>query len=242
MLMRVLATIAIVVAGACTMVMNWRFSFQLGTTEFDSYTWAAFSVALDISKWLMLPTAAVAWPSHKLRSLAAIVIWIVATVYSFTAAIGFAALNRDATTSVRQHQVELHQTLEIMKKSPRWQSSAACADATSPSSKEFCASYRAVEASIGTVPQDADPQSAFFSRLSGLQPEMVRVVLNFFLAIACEVISALGMFAIMPVAQVVAKTPSKSWKPPSWQDIAPPRRGPTRPALPQRDAPRPSPT
>ena len=91
------ATITIVVAGVCTTAMNWRFSYQLGTTEWDSYTWATFSVALDVSKWLMLPFAALAWGNHKPRSVAAVAIWLVATIYSFTAAIGFAALN------VKQH-------------------------------------------------------------------------------------------------------------------------------------------
>ena len=95
---RYLACLAIFVAGLCTTAMNWRFSYQLGTTEWDSYTWAIFSVALDVAKWLMLPCAALAWKFHKLRALAAISIWFVATTYSFTAAIGFAALNRDTTT------------------------------------------------------------------------------------------------------------------------------------------------
>ena len=145
-LLRLFATLAIFVAGACTTAMNWRFSYQLGTTTWDSYTWAIFSVALDVAKWLMLPFAAIAWPVHKYRSAAAISIWLVATVYSFTAAIGFAALNRDATSAARKEQQELRKILEIIKASPRWQSSAACADATSTQSKEFCANYRAVEA------------------------------------------------------------------------------------------------
>src|SRR5437870_2064282 len=45
--------ISIVVAGICTTAMNWRFSYQLGTTVWDSYTWATFSVAFDVSKWLI---------------------------------------------------------------------------------------------------------------------------------------------------------------------------------------------
>src|SRR6266513_787331 len=96
---RCVAGLAIVVAGICTTAMNWRFSYQLGTTEWDSYTWATFSVALDVSKWLMLSFAALAWREHKLRSAAALSIWPVATVYSFTAAIGFAALNRETAIS-----------------------------------------------------------------------------------------------------------------------------------------------
>ena len=55
---RCVAGLAIVVAGACTTAMNWRFSYQLGTSAWDSHTWATFSVALDITKWLMLPFAA----------------------------------------------------------------------------------------------------------------------------------------------------------------------------------------
>src|SRR6187200_2252597 len=106
MISRYLATIAIVVAGACTTAMNWRFSYQLGTTIWDSYVWGMFSVALDVAKWLMLTFAASAWPRQKLRALAAVGIWSVATIYSFTAAVGFAALNRETTAAERQQQVE----------------------------------------------------------------------------------------------------------------------------------------
>ena len=91
---RIVAAVAILVAGACTAAMNWRFSYQLGTSVWDSYTWAIFSVALDVTKWLMLSFTALAWRNYKTRSIAAFAVWLVATVYSFTAAIGFAALNR----------------------------------------------------------------------------------------------------------------------------------------------------
>src|SRR3954454_14971641 len=104
---RSLAIVAILIAGVCTTAMNWLFSYQLGTTVWDSYTWATFSVALDVSKWLMLSFAASAWQDHKLRSAAVVAIWIVATAYSFTAAIGFAALNREASIAERQAQADL---------------------------------------------------------------------------------------------------------------------------------------
>jgi hypothetical protein len=111
---RCFATIAIVVAGVCTTAMNWRFSYQSGTSVWDSYTCATFSVALDVTKWLMLPFAALAWANHKPRSVAAAAIWLVATVYSFTAAIGFAALNRETSVSERQAQADLHKSLVLM--------------------------------------------------------------------------------------------------------------------------------
>ena len=116
---RKIAAVAIIIAGLCTTSMNWRFSFQLGTTVFDSYIWAIFSVALDVAKWFMLPFAAISWPTHKPRASAAVAIWIVATIYSFTAAIGFAALNRDTSLSDRQAQAELSRTLQTMRLSPR---------------------------------------------------------------------------------------------------------------------------
>ena len=218
---RLLATAAIVVAGVCTTAMNWRFSYQLGTNEFDSITWAVFSVALDVLKWVMLPYAALASGTHKSRAAAATTIWLVATIYSFTAAIGFAALNRDATAAERQQQVELHKTIETMKRSPRWLSSAACADATAPQSKQFCATYRDVEARLKSLPQNADPQSALLSRLTGLQPDQVRLVLSVFLAAACEVVSALGFFATLPPRDKPAtqtKLPRPVWKAPDWRN------------------------
>lgn len=216
---RLLATFVVLVAGICTTAMNWRFSYQLGTSVWDSYTWATFSVALDVSKWLMLPFAALAWKEYKLRSFAAFVIWLVATIYSFTAAIGFAATNRDATISERHSQAELRKTLEVMKQSQRWQSSAACADATTSHSKEFCARYVSVQMRLKEDMGEADPQSAIFARIANLPVETVRVILSVFLAIACEVISALGFFAILPTPSVPATTAAKSrsWqKPRAW--------------------------
>lgn len=227
---RLVAILAVLVAGACTTAMNWRFSYQLGTTQWDSFTWGIFSVALDVTKWLMLPIAALAWQSHRARALAATSIWMVATVYSFTAAIGFAALNRDATAAERTQQFELHRTLETMKQSPRWQSSAACADATALQSKEFCANYRAVAVLVRSVPQNADPQSALLSQLTGLPPDKVRLVLAIFLATACEVVSALGFFAILPAA-AAPKAAARIWKWPTSRDGTTPGH-----ALMRRDA------
>ena len=221
---RNMAAIAIAVAGACTTSMNWRFSYQLGTSVWDSYIWAIFSVALDVTKWFMLPFVALAWPNHKPRACAAVAIWTVATIYSFNAAIGFAALNRDTSVSERQEQADLTKTLQVMRQSPRWQLSAGCADATAPLSKEFCATYAATAAKLTTMSQDADPQSTLIARITGVPQETVRLLLCVFLAVACEVISALGFFAILPVAvkpQPQAKPVSVPWTPPQWPPALP---------------------
>ena len=221
---RKIAAVAIIIAGLCTTSMNWRFSFQLGTTVYDSYIWAIFSVALDVAKWFMLPFAAISWPTHKPRASAAVSIWIVATIYSFTAAIGFAALNRDTSLSDRQAQAELSKTLQTMRLSPRWQSSAGCADATAPLSKDFCTTYAAAAAKFTGALQDADPQSALFARITGIPQEAVRLILSVFLAIACEAISALGFFAILPQphqSQPQSKPAPKQWTPPPWEPALP---------------------
>jgi hypothetical protein len=193
---RYLAALAVVVAGVCTTAMNWRFSYQLGTTEFDAYLWATFSVALDVCKWLMLPIAARAGRARMPRAIAAAAIWLVATCYSFAAALGFAAYNREITAAERRSQTQIHRTLLTMQQSPRWQSSAACADSTTKQSKEFCAAYRRVESKLTALPQQDDPQSALIAHLTGLSQEQAPLVLALSLAVACELVSALGFFAI----------------------------------------------
>lgn len=235
---RYLATLAVLIAGACTTAMNWRFSYQLGTSVSDSYTWAIFSVALDVSKWLMLPLAAVAWPKHKPRAAAAFAIWLVATVYSFAAAIGFAALNRDALAAERQSQIELRDTIITMKASPRWQSSAACADATTKASQEFCNRYREAEAWLKAAPQEANPQSALISRLTGYPQDSVNILLAVFLATACEIISALGLYAVMPPSGLPRMPAPPTWQPPKWKNgpqSSAVRSNDTRPPATRRD-------
>jgi hypothetical protein len=118
----------------------------------------------------------------------------------------------------RQQQIEVQKTITLMQQSPRWQSTAACADATSPQSKQFCSAYRTAEAQLKFTTAETDPQSAVLAKLSGLSAEAVRLVLAVFLAVACEVISALGLFAILPVPDLAPQrepaTPG-AWKAPT---------------------------
>lgn len=177
-------------------------------------------------------------------------IWLVASVYSFAAAIGFAALARETAVAEQKAQVDLRETLELMRQSPRWKSSAACADATAAPSKDFCVRYAAVEAKLTGAPCDGDPQAALFARMIGLSPETMRIVLSVFLAVACEVISALGFFATLQTNAPSAKlaTAQVHWKPPKWSQKLPAKvngvalphwRGWARLALPCCDMSRP---
>lgn len=122
--MNALALIAVLAAGLCTAAFNVLFSIDLGRTQHEALTWAVFAVALDVTKWTMLIIVARRWPS--LNAVAAILIWLTATTYSFTAAFGFAAATRaqrhvEAQT-FREHQV----ALQAAKQSPLWQSTFSC--------------------------------------------------------------------------------------------------------------------
>jgi hypothetical protein len=193
---RFIALLAVLTAGACTTVMNWRFSYQLGTIPLDSMVWATFSVALDVAKWVMLPVAAWAWPRHKLRAGAACLIWLVATTYSFVAAVGFAAVHRAHAGVSQQQHADLRATLAIIKTSPRWRATAGCADVTATPSKDFCAHYREIAARVDTLPQDANAQAVLLAELTGLEAARVRLILSLFLAVVCEIVSAVGLFAL----------------------------------------------
>jgi hypothetical protein len=57
----------------------------------------------------MLLLAAVAW--IKSRATVSFAIWLTATIYSFAAAISFAAINRDATAAERRTRIELRDTM-----------------------------------------------------------------------------------------------------------------------------------
>lgn len=201
---RALLFLAVIVAGICTTIMNYRFAYQLGHDQLDKTVWGVFSIALDICKWFIL---AVSLHGTKPQRLAGVLIWLVATSYSFMAAIGFAALNRDTTRAERADQAEIRRTIDLMKKNPAWEATAACTNATIKKSKEFCEEYRAKEGKLVGVIDTADPQSALFARLTGYNEDQVRIGLAIFLAVTCEIVSALGLYSIVQ-RQAPQQTPS----------------------------------
>lgn len=85
--------------------MNWRYGFNLGKTELDGHIYGVASAAADGLKAL-LPFF-ILWAIGQrniVHALAGIMLWVVCTSYSLTSAVGFAALNREDTTSVRAVQ------------------------------------------------------------------------------------------------------------------------------------------
>jgi len=189
---RLIAIIAVIVAGLATASFNWHFSYELGRSEHEALTWAVFSVALDAAKWTMLIIAARSWPS--LPAVAAILIWITATSYSFTAALGFASANRahqnEITRQHRAHDAAVH----IARRSPLWQSTHACTHVASRPARTYCDALRDLEARRPTQPKEV--QTTTIANLFNITEAMAGTLLSLYLAIACEVISALGLFAL----------------------------------------------
>jgi hypothetical protein len=217
-MLRSVPIIAIGIASACAAFMNWKFALHLSSSSADRHALAIFSVALDVTKWFMLPCAGHAWSRHKPRAIAAVTIWIVATMYSLAAVTGFAAIGRDAAIATSAEQLELRAALATMRQSPRWQSSAACADATLPLSRAFCAAYREAEARMQPATGDGASQITLLVDLTGLSQETLRFVLSLFVGVSCEAISALGLFAVLSPSQSSATSPpspARPWRPPT---------------------------
>jgi hypothetical protein len=156
-LLRLLAIIAVLTVGLCSTLMNWRFGLQLGNTTFDGVVLGVFSVGLDVVKWISPLLVGLAF-AHRayVRSAAALLIWVSCVVYSFTAAIGFSASNREAVTLTQQlSQDQRAQARERLKRAnedqatlrsnPRWSASSACTNATLSQSVALCLRARSSE-------------------------------------------------------------------------------------------------
>ncbi len=179
----ILSFFLVLVSGA----MNWRFGMSLGHTEIDAKIYGTASVAADGLK-VLLPFF-LYWAWRNARPLVAsigLAVWLVATVYSITSALGFAALNRAAvagrlaTTSIsydywradlmrnRAHLAELPRhrpptvvikKLDALRQDRRWSSTRQCSDATLPKSRAFCVAYNELQAELATGRQAAKLES-----------------------------------------------------------------------------------
>lgn len=191
--MKAIAILAVLVCGLCTTAFNWQFSYQLGRTEHEALTWAIFSVALDVTKWTMLVIAVRGWPS--LNAIAAIIIWITATTYSFTAALGFAASGRAQHEHFSQQQREHRAALQSARQSPLWKSTDACTHIANRQARHYCAAVKDLEIKTSNQPKEA--QTTIIASLLNLPEQRASLILSLYLAITCEIVSALGLLAVL---------------------------------------------
>lgn len=182
----VLGVLGVLAAGvllAVSAAMNWRFGFQLGTTELDGLIYGSASAAADGLKALV-PFFLFAAIRNRMwaQAAASVLVWVVVTTYSLTAALGHAALNRQQTTGQRvaeatsfnaltadlkraeeqlswvpQHRpsATVQAEMSVMEQSRKWAATQACADATIRSSRDFCQKYNELKAELGAANQAA---------------------------------------------------------------------------------------
>lgn len=240
-LLRVAAVVVVLVLGITTAIMNARFGYQLGEDASAKVVLMVFSVALDGLKWLAPIMASAAFANGaKARGCAALILWLVAGGWSFAAAIGFSALNRDVTSSQRQAQAGDRQraqqawaladtTLKTLLSSPRWEATKACTNATAPASVAYCAEVSVARAALAKADDrlqqfgavgHADPQAELVARLTGLNLDQAVLALTIMVAVVAELVSMLGLYAATP-PQMRVQTISRIA--PSPEPSAPPK-------------------
>lgn len=215
---RTIPVAAVFVAAACTMFMNAKFGYSLGSDETEKWVYVAFGIAMDVCKLFGLAFIYAAWTKkYRFKALCATVVWLGVVGYSFFAATGFAAMTRSAVTAERTQNVDnnkilkdtytrLSNELEKMKTNKRYESTAACTspwDRMLPESKSFCITFMDTKKELisaqnvlpKAVAHDADPQMTFFSKVFGTDQEKMVTIWAFGLAILAELVSSLGTFA-----------------------------------------------
>lgn len=175
----VLGVLAAGVLLAVSAAMNWRFGYQLGTTELDGLIYGSASAAADCMKALV-PFFLFAAIRNRMwaQAAASVVVWSVVTAYSLTSALGHAAMNRQATAGQRVAQATAFKALtadlkraeqqlgwvpqhrpaatvqgdiSAMEQSRTWAATKQCTDATRRSSRNFCQKYSALKAELGSA-------------------------------------------------------------------------------------------
>lgn len=214
---RLLAIAAVFTVGGATAIMNAQFGYRLGEDELARIVLMVFSVALDVFKWIAPIAATAAWARQAyLRAGAAVLLWLVAGSWSFAAAVGFSAMNRDIIVAGRASVIAdrdrstaswqaAQRTLATLQTSPRWSSTQACTNATAPASVAYCAEVAAAKAALNRADDElrnagpvasADPQAELLSRTIGLSLPTAQLTLTVMVAVVAELMSMLGFFAV----------------------------------------------
>ncbi|MEO1264769.1 MAG: hypothetical protein AAFV26_03590, partial [Pseudomonadota bacterium] len=211
----VLGVLAAGVLLAVSAAMNWRFGYQLGTTEFDGIIYGSASAAADCLKALV-PFFIFAAVKNRMWSQAAAsaVVWLVVTAYSLTSALGHAALNRQDTAGQRAAEVATYSNLQAdlkrakeqlswvpqhrpaamvqseisgmqARKPYKW--SNGCTNVKGRTTYRFCKTFTALKAELGAAEQAAKLES----RIERTQSELAKT-------------NGAGLRAADPQAQILA--------------------------------------
>lgn len=216
-LWRIVLLLALLTIGGVSAALNARFGYLLGEDEVSRWAFMALSIAVDVTKWLLPIAAGLAWrQSAYIRFAACLLLWAWAGFYSFTAAVGFSAYNRDLMSAGRSESLAertradtawktAQTTLATLQASDRWTSTRACTNATAPQSKTFCAEVETAKQALADADRrlsrlravaSTDPQAEFWARQFELPLGRVQIALTVLIAVTAELMTMLGFFAV----------------------------------------------
>ena len=194
-----LGVLGVLAAGVLLLVsaaMNWRFGYQLGTTEFDGFIYGSASAAADCLKALV-PFFIFAAVRNKMwmQAFASFVVWSVVTVYSLTSALGHAALNRQDTAGTRASEVQTYKDLRAdlgraksqlswvpqhrpaqtvqseingLQLKRQWKWTKGCTTAKSRSNRRFCDGYTGLKSELASANEAAKLET----RIAAIQAKL----------------------------------------------------------------------
>jgi len=243
----VLGGLASLVFIAASAAMNWLFMRGQGRTPLEGEILGLVSIAVDVVKALLPFFIALAWTRRQwLRAVLCAGVFGLFFSFSLLSALGFVATNRGA---VADHRAAITARLELarqalgeaeahlaalgptrpegqiaaelagLKQDRRWHLSQACALATGPASRDFCAQIFAHEgeraqaqaaealhgrievlrdemtgAQAGGAGEERDPQAGLIARLSGLDVTQAQQALSALMALLVEIGAAATLY------------------------------------------------
>lgn len=194
-----LGVLGVLAAGVLLLVsaaMNWRFGFQLGTTEFDGFIYGSASAAADCMKAL-IPFFIFAAIRNKMwaQAFASVLVWSVVTIYSLTSALGHAALNRQDTAGTRATEVQTYKDLRAdlerakgqlswvpqhrpasavqseingLQLKRQWKWTKGCTTAKGRTNRRFCDTYTSLKSELASANEAAKLET----RIAGIQAKL----------------------------------------------------------------------
>ena len=153
--------------------MNYRFGASFGQNEFDQILYGSSAAVADLFKAVLLVCLSQSLASRQFgAACAAIVLWVMCLIFSFSSNVGYIAGNRADELSIRtfhadqikelkkvqqryQGQLDWHprhrqltfveSEIAALMRHNRWRLTKRCTNATTPASTTFCNRYNQLD-------------------------------------------------------------------------------------------------
>lgn len=165
-------------------LMNWRFGYGLGLTDFDAQLYGAASIAGDVFKIIAAFLIFYYWQARSWVKLSAsLVVGAIAVTYSLASSVGFSSQNRVAATGEKAALVSNYQSnkaeikrlearrdslpkhrpegvvkfeIERTKLNRRWDATTGCTDVTASASRSYCQGLAQMRAELASATASRD--------------------------------------------------------------------------------------